>query len=47
MSIEGSDGLMEEVGTQVLTSAAYQAPDAVLQAIEAVSQDAVVQVGSY
>ncbi|RVE69479.1 hypothetical protein OJAV_G00078530 [Oryzias javanicus] len=43
MSIEGSDGLMEEVGAQVLTSAAYQSPDAVLQAIEAVSQDAVVQ----
>uniref|UniRef100_A0A8C7XC10 Ubiquinol-cytochrome c reductase core protein 2a n=1 Tax=Oryzias sinensis TaxID=183150 RepID=A0A8C7XC10_9TELE len=43
MSIEGSDGLMEEMGTQVLTTVAYQAPDTVLQAIEAVSQDAVVQ----
>ncbi|XP_004071490.1 cytochrome b-c1 complex subunit 2, mitochondrial [Oryzias latipes] len=43
MSIEGSDGLMEELGTQVLTTVAYQAPDTVLQAIEAVSQDAVVQ----
>lgn len=43
MSIEGSDGLMEEIGAQALTTAAYQLPDAVLQAIDAVTQDDVVK----
>ncbi|KAL7377771.1 hypothetical protein ABVT39_004109 [Epinephelus coioides] len=43
MSIEDSDGLMEEIGTQALTTAAYQLPDAVLQAIDAVTQDDVVK----
>ncbi|KAF1379477.1 hypothetical protein PFLUV_G00176450 [Perca fluviatilis] len=43
MSLESSEGLMEEIGAQALTTAAYQLPDAVLQAIDAVTQDDVVK----
>uniref|UniRef100_A0A3B4U703 Ubiquinol-cytochrome c reductase core protein 2a n=1 Tax=Seriola dumerili TaxID=41447 RepID=A0A3B4U703_SERDU len=43
MSIESSEGLLEEIGAQALTTAAYQLPDSVLQAIDAVTQDAVVK----
>ncbi|XP_042360332.1 cytochrome b-c1 complex subunit 2, mitochondrial [Plectropomus leopardus] len=43
MSIESTEGLMEEIGAQALTTAAYQLPDAVLQAIDAVTQDDVVK----
>uniref|UniRef100_A0A8D3DI58 Ubiquinol-cytochrome c reductase core protein 2a n=1 Tax=Scophthalmus maximus TaxID=52904 RepID=A0A8D3DI58_SCOMX len=43
MSIESSEGLMEEIGAQVLTAAAYQLPDTVLQAIDTVTQDDVVE----
>uniref|UniRef100_A0A8C9Y8Z2 Ubiquinol-cytochrome c reductase core protein 2a n=1 Tax=Sander lucioperca TaxID=283035 RepID=A0A8C9Y8Z2_SANLU len=43
MSMESSEGLMEEIGAQALTTAAYQLPDAVLQAIDAVTQDDVVK----
>ncbi|XP_029293100.1 ubiquinol-cytochrome c reductase core protein 2a [Cottoperca gobio] len=42
MSIESSEGLMEEIGAQALTTAAYQLPDAVLQVIDGVTQDDVV-----
>lgn len=44
MSIENSDGLLEEIGAQALTTASYQLPDSVLQTIDAVAHDDVVQV---
>jgi len=43
MSIESSEGLLEEIGAQVLTTAAYQLPDAVLQAIDSITKDDVVK----
>uniref|UniRef100_A0A146Z3E7 Cytochrome b-c1 complex subunit 2, mitochondrial n=1 Tax=Fundulus heteroclitus TaxID=8078 RepID=A0A146Z3E7_FUNHE len=43
MSIESSEGLMEEIGAQALNTAAYQAPESVLQAIDAITKDAVVK----
>lgn len=43
MSIESSEGLMEEIGAQALTTSAYQIPDTVLQAIDAVTQEDVVK----
>nr|XP_019957294.1 PREDICTED: cytochrome b-c1 complex subunit 2, mitochondrial-like [Paralichthys olivaceus] len=43
MSIESSECLMEEIGAQVLNTAAYHLPDTVLQAIDAVTQDDVVK----
>ena len=44
MSLESSECLLEEIGAQALNAAAYQPPDAVIQAIDAVTQDAVVKV---
>lgn len=44
MSMENSDGLLEEIGTQALTTASYQLPDSVLQTIDAVALSDVVQV---
>lgn len=46
MSIESSEGLLEEIGAQALATAAYQLPDAVLQAIDAVTHDDVVKVSA-
>ncbi|XP_061893179.1 cytochrome b-c1 complex subunit 2, mitochondrial [Entelurus aequoreus] len=43
MSIESSESLMEEMGAQALTTAAYQPPEAVLQAIDAITQEDVVK----
>ncbi|KAK5856316.1 hypothetical protein PBY51_007923 [Eleginops maclovinus] len=43
MSIESAEGLMEEIGAQALTTAAYQLPDAILQAIDGVTHDDVVK----
>ncbi|XP_057673482.1 cytochrome b-c1 complex subunit 2, mitochondrial [Corythoichthys intestinalis] len=43
MSIESSSGLMAEMGAQALAAGAYQAPETILQAIEAVTQDDVVK----
>uniref|UniRef100_A0A8C4GVZ1 Ubiquinol-cytochrome c reductase core protein 2a n=1 Tax=Dicentrarchus labrax TaxID=13489 RepID=A0A8C4GVZ1_DICLA len=43
MSLESSDSLLEEIGAQALNTAAYQLPDTVVQAIEAVTQDDVVK----
>ncbi|XP_053298754.1 cytochrome b-c1 complex subunit 2, mitochondrial [Pleuronectes platessa] len=40
---ESSQGLMEEIGAQVLNTASYQLPDTVLQAIDTVTQDDVVK----
>ncbi|CAN9505237.1 unnamed protein product [Ophioblennius macclurei] len=42
MSLETSEGLVEELGAQALTAAAYQAPETVLQTIDAVTQSDVV-----
>uniref|UniRef100_UPI0037E8683F ubiquinol-cytochrome c reductase core protein 2a n=1 Tax=Semicossyphus pulcher TaxID=241346 RepID=UPI0037E8683F len=42
MSIESSESLLEEIGAQVLTTAAYQLPDSVLQAVDAVTHEDVV-----
>lgn len=47
MSIESSEILLEEIGTQALTTAAYQPPDTVLQAVDAVTLDNVVKVGAF
>ncbi|CAG5897765.1 ubiquinol-cytochrome c reductase core protein 2a [Menidia menidia] len=43
MLVESSEGLIEEIGAQVLNTAAYQSPDAVLQVIDAVTKDDVVK----
>ncbi|KAG7505768.1 cytochrome b-c1 complex subunit 2, mitochondrial-like [Solea senegalensis] len=43
MSIESSETLMEEIGAQTLTTAAYQPPDGVLQTIDAITHDDVVK----
>ncbi|KAF3700201.1 Cytochrome b-c1 complex subunit 2 [Channa argus] len=43
MLIEGSDGLMEEIGAQALNTAAYQLPDTVLQAVDTITQEDVVK----
>ncbi|XP_041633971.1 cytochrome b-c1 complex subunit 2, mitochondrial [Cheilinus undulatus] len=43
MSIESSESLLEEIGAQVLTTASYQLPDAVLQAVDGVTRDDVVK----
>uniref|UniRef100_A0A7N6A7N9 Ubiquinol-cytochrome c reductase core protein 2a n=1 Tax=Anabas testudineus TaxID=64144 RepID=A0A7N6A7N9_ANATE len=43
MSLESSESLIEEVGAQALNAAAYQLPETVLQAIDAVTQDDVVK----
>uniref|UniRef100_A0A8C2ZNZ8 Ubiquinol-cytochrome c reductase core protein 2a n=1 Tax=Cyclopterus lumpus TaxID=8103 RepID=A0A8C2ZNZ8_CYCLU len=42
MSIESSDSLLEEIGAQALNTAAYQLPDAVFQAVDAVTHDDVI-----
>ncbi|XP_005925440.1 cytochrome b-c1 complex subunit 2, mitochondrial [Haplochromis burtoni] len=43
MSMESSEGLLEEIGAQALTAGVYQAPDAVLKAIDAITQNDVVK----
>lgn len=47
MSIESSESLLEELGAQALTTAAYQPPDAIVQAIDAVTQGDVVKVCAF
>lgn len=47
MSVESSEGLMQEIGAQALTAAAYQLPEAVLQAVDTITKDAVVQVSPW
>lgn len=44
MSLETSDSLLEEVGAQLLASGAYSKPEAVLQAIDAVTSSEVANV---
>ncbi|XP_026181604.1 ubiquinol-cytochrome c reductase core protein 2a [Mastacembelus armatus] len=43
MSIESSEGLMEEIGAQALNTSGYQLPDSVLQTIDAVTHSDVVK----
>uniref|UniRef100_A0A674MHL3 Ubiquinol-cytochrome c reductase core protein 2a n=1 Tax=Takifugu rubripes TaxID=31033 RepID=A0A674MHL3_TAKRU len=43
MLMENSEVMLEEVGAQALAAAAYQQPDAVLQAVDAVTLDNVVK----
>lgn len=43
MSMESSESLLEEIGAQALTTAAYQLPATVLEAIDAVTQDDLVK----
>lgn len=47
MSMESSGGLLEEIGAQALTAAVYQAPAAVLEAIDAITQNDVVKVCAF
>lgn len=47
MSIESSEILLEEIGAQALTAAAYQPPDSVVQAIDAITLDSVVKVSAF
>lgn len=47
MSVESAENLIEEIGAQALNTAAYQLPDTVLQAIDAVTQDDVVKVSAF
>lgn len=44
MLTESSEVLLEEIGTQALTTAAYQQPDTVLQAVDAITLDNVIKV---
>lgn len=46
MSIESSEGLIEEIGAQALMTAAYQSPETVLQAIDSITHDDVVKVSA-
>ncbi|XP_069558865.1 ubiquinol-cytochrome c reductase core protein 2a isoform X1 [Brachyistius frenatus] len=46
MSIESSEGLLEEIGAQALASGAYHVPDTVLQAIDAVTLNDVVKAAN-
>ncbi|KAM7386853.1 hypothetical protein PAMA_009471 [Pampus argenteus] len=41
MSLESSEGLMEEIGAQALTTAMYQLSETVLQAVDSITQDDV------
>ncbi|XP_037113126.1 cytochrome b-c1 complex subunit 2, mitochondrial [Syngnathus acus] len=43
LSTESSDGLMAEIGAQALETAAYRPPEAVLQAIDAITREHVVK----
>ncbi|XP_061566923.1 cytochrome b-c1 complex subunit 2, mitochondrial [Cololabis saira] len=43
MSLESSEGLIEEIGAQALNTAAYLAPDAVLRAVDTVTKNDVVK----
>ncbi|XP_005808923.1 cytochrome b-c1 complex subunit 2, mitochondrial-like [Xiphophorus maculatus] len=43
MSIESSEGLLEEIGAQALNTAAYQAPESVLHAIDAITRADIVK----
>ncbi|XP_014903532.1 ubiquinol-cytochrome c reductase core protein 2a [Poecilia latipinna] len=43
MSIESSEGLLEEIGAQALNNAAYQAPESVLHVIDAITKADVVE----
>nr|XP_020491868.1 cytochrome b-c1 complex subunit 2, mitochondrial-like [Labrus bergylta] len=43
MSIESSESLLEEIGAQALATAAYQRPDSVIHAVDAVTHDDVVK----
>ncbi|XP_053708692.1 cytochrome b-c1 complex subunit 2, mitochondrial [Synchiropus splendidus] len=42
MSLECSEGLLEEIGTQALMTATYQAPETFLQAVDSISKEDVV-----
>ncbi|KAM6957385.1 ubiquinol-cytochrome c reductase core protein 2a [Aplochiton taeniatus] len=42
MAMESSEGLLEEIGSQALINGAYQAPDIIVQGIDAVSHADVV-----
>lgn len=44
MSLETSESLLEEIGAQALATAAYELPDAVVKAIDAVTHGDVVKV---
>lgn len=46
MSMESSEIVLEEIGAQALATAAYQPPDTVLQAIDAVTRENVVQASA-
>ncbi len=47
MSIESSESLLEEIGAQALATGAYQLPDTVVKAIDAVTHNDVVKVGAF
>ncbi|KAM4531465.1 ubiquinol-cytochrome c reductase core protein 2a [Odontesthes bonariensis] len=46
MSIESSEGLLEEIGAQTLSTATYQSPDTVLQAIETLTKADVLEAAN-
>ncbi|XP_055008622.1 cytochrome b-c1 complex subunit 2, mitochondrial-like [Boleophthalmus pectinirostris] len=43
MSLEDCEGLLQEIGAQALMTGTYQAPDAVLKAVEAVTPEDVIK----
>lgn len=44
MSLESSEGLLEELGVQVISSGAYSSPQSVTQIIDSVTSNDVVNV---
>lgn len=46
MSMESSEGLLEEMGAQALSSGAYHSPETVTQSIDSVSHADVVNVST-
>lgn len=46
MSMESSEGLLEEMGAQALSSGAYHSPETVAQSIDSVSHADVVNVST-
>lgn len=47
MSMESSDGLLEEMGAQALSTGSYQAPETIVQGLDFVTHEDVVNVSTY
>lgn len=47
MATESSESLMEEIGSQLLNTGAYQLPDTALQAVDTITKEDVVKVSVF